>query len=113
MDSFDKKLNEQGIVFNSLIALSNMPIGRLDKSISEDDKKAYVQELKQKELDGRGVDLAALVEIHIERIGQAEAVMRLAQINVEEDLLRATGELLGVHAHFMGLALLRGRRGPR
>ncbi len=57
------------------------------------------------------VDLAPLVEVDIEGIGQTEAVMLLAEVDIKEDLLRAAGQLLGVHAHVMGLALLRrGRR---
>ncbi len=45
---FKTKLkNMHGITFNHLIALSNMPIGRLNNVISEDAKKTYVKELKQ------------------------------------------------------------------
>jgi radical SAM/Cys-rich protein len=47
--TYREKLREMhGIYFNNLIALSNMPIGRLEKSISEDDRTAYVHELVQK-----------------------------------------------------------------
>jgi radical SAM/Cys-rich protein len=36
------------ITFNKLVALSNMPIGRLGKSMSEEGKKEYITELKNK-----------------------------------------------------------------
>ena len=37
-----------GIVFNHLIALSNMPIGRLGNAMSEIEKKVYLKELEEK-----------------------------------------------------------------
>ena len=46
-----------------------------------------------------GVDLGALVEIDIEGVGQREAVRRLVEIEVEEDLMRAAFELLGMQPH--------------
>ncbi len=47
--AYKQKLNEMhGISFNHLIALSNMPIGRLGKSMSEDDKKEYLNQLIEK-----------------------------------------------------------------
>jgi radical SAM/Cys-rich protein len=48
-NAYREKLKEMhGITFNNLIALSNMPIGRLGKSISEDEKLEYIKVLKQK-----------------------------------------------------------------
>ena len=48
-NTYKEKLKEMhGITFNHLIALSNMPIGRLDKSISEDGKKEYLKQLEEK-----------------------------------------------------------------
>jgi radical SAM/Cys-rich protein len=41
----DKLLSEQGVSFNHLIALSNMPIGRLGKSMSAEDKSMYIHDL--------------------------------------------------------------------
>lgn len=37
-----------GIVFNRLIAFSNMPIGRLGTSLSEEDRTAYLKELQNR-----------------------------------------------------------------
>jgi len=37
-----------GITFNHLIALSNMPIGRLGKTMSNTDKEAYLKRLEEK-----------------------------------------------------------------
>ncbi|MBI4687505.1 MAG: arsenosugar biosynthesis radical SAM protein ArsS [Nitrospirae bacterium] len=37
-----------GVVFNRLIALSNMPIGRLGKSMSSAEKEIYLEKLKEK-----------------------------------------------------------------
>ncbi len=48
-EAYRQKLNEMhGITFNHLIALSNMPIGRLAKSMSDDDRKKYLKELEEK-----------------------------------------------------------------
>jgi len=47
--AYREKLREMhGITFNHLIALSNMPIGRLGRSISEDDNLNYTKKLKDK-----------------------------------------------------------------
>jgi len=47
--AYKEKLKEMhGITFNHLIALSNMPIGRLGKSMSEGDRKKYLKELEEK-----------------------------------------------------------------
>jgi radical SAM/Cys-rich protein len=47
--AYKEKLKEMhGISFNHLLALSNMPIGRLGKSMSEEDKKRYLKELEEK-----------------------------------------------------------------
>lgn len=40
--------DSHGIQFNNLIALSNMPIGRLQKTVSDDESKAYIKELEEK-----------------------------------------------------------------
>ena len=53
------------------------------------------------------VDLGALVEIDVERIGIAEAAAFLR--DVEEALLGAAAQTLGVHPHVMGEMLLLGR----
>lgn len=46
--SYKKRLRvEHGITFNRLIALSNMPIGRLGNVLSEQEKKQYVQLLDE------------------------------------------------------------------
>ncbi|MBI5055101.1 MAG: arsenosugar biosynthesis radical SAM protein ArsS [Nitrospirae bacterium] len=43
------KLKEMhNVTFNHLIALSNMPIGRLGKSLSDEGKKKYIKELEEK-----------------------------------------------------------------
>jgi len=48
-EAYRSKLGEMhGIVFNNLIALSNMPIGRLGKQLSEDDHTHYVKTLLEK-----------------------------------------------------------------
>ena len=48
-NAYKEKLKEMhGITFNRLVALSNMPIGRLDKSISVDEKKEYLKQLEDK-----------------------------------------------------------------
>ncbi len=47
--TYKKKLFEMhGIIFNRLITLSNMPIGRLGKSMSIEDKSTYINELRAK-----------------------------------------------------------------
>jgi radical SAM/Cys-rich protein len=47
--TYREKLKEMhNISFNSLIALSNMPIGRLGRSISEDENLEYIKSLKDK-----------------------------------------------------------------
>jgi radical SAM/Cys-rich protein len=47
--TYKQKLKEMhGITFNSLVALSNMPIGRLGKLITEDEKKEYLSQLEEK-----------------------------------------------------------------
>ena len=47
--AYREKLKEMhNISFNNLIALSNMPIGRLGRSISEDDNLEYIKMLKGK-----------------------------------------------------------------
>ena len=47
--TYREKLKEShNISFNNLIALSNMPIGRLGRSISEDENLEYVKKLKDK-----------------------------------------------------------------
>ena len=48
-NAYKEKLIElHGITFNHLIALSNMPIGRLAKSMSETEKKEYMLQLEEK-----------------------------------------------------------------
>ncbi len=48
-NAYREKLKEMhGITFNSLIALSNMPIGRLGKSISPEEHTEYVKKLVEK-----------------------------------------------------------------
>jgi radical SAM/Cys-rich protein len=42
------KLAGQGITFNHLIALSNMPIGRLGNTMSDSEKQEYMKQLKHK-----------------------------------------------------------------
>ncbi len=47
-NAYKEKLNEMhGITFNNLIALSNMPIGRLGKSLSADEIKDYLNKLEE------------------------------------------------------------------
>ena len=47
-NAYREKLKEMhGVTFNHLIALGNMPIGRLGKTMSDDEKKEYVQQLEQ------------------------------------------------------------------
>ncbi len=47
--AYKQKLKEMhGIVFNNLIALSNMPIGRLKRSMSEEEQKKYLTLLEEK-----------------------------------------------------------------
>ncbi len=47
--AYKNKLDEMhGIKFNHLIALSNMPIGRLGKTMSNTDKEAYLKQLEEK-----------------------------------------------------------------
>ncbi len=46
---YREKLKEMhGVTFNRLIALSNMPIGRLGKTMSDNEKKEYVFQLEEK-----------------------------------------------------------------
>ncbi len=48
-DAYRKKLKElHGIAFNHLIALSNMPIGRLGKTMSDIEKEVYLKQLEEK-----------------------------------------------------------------
>ncbi len=48
-NTYKEKLMEMhGITFNHLFALSNMPIGRLAKSMSETEKKEYMHPLEEK-----------------------------------------------------------------
>jgi radical SAM/Cys-rich protein len=48
-NAYREKLKEMhGITFNHLIALSNMPIGRLGNSLSIDEKKEYLRQLEEK-----------------------------------------------------------------
>jgi radical SAM/Cys-rich protein len=45
--AFKEKLKEMhGVTFNHLIALSNMPIGRLGSRLSDDEKQKYLRELE-------------------------------------------------------------------
>ncbi|MEW6714712.1 MAG: arsenosugar biosynthesis radical SAM (seleno)protein ArsS [Nitrospirota bacterium] len=47
--AYREKLKEMhGIAFNHLIALSNMPVGRLGEAMSDDEKKNYLKELEEK-----------------------------------------------------------------
>jgi radical SAM/Cys-rich protein len=47
--AYREKLKEMhGITFNHLIALSNMPIGRLGKSMSASEKELYLKQLEEK-----------------------------------------------------------------
>ncbi len=46
---FKDNLREMhGITFNHLYALTNMPVGRLEKSLSGEEKNAYMKELREK-----------------------------------------------------------------
>ncbi|MDO8281738.1 MAG: arsenosugar biosynthesis radical SAM protein ArsS [Thermodesulfovibrionia bacterium] len=48
-NAYREKLKEMhGVTFNNLIALSNMPIGRLGRSMPDHVKDSYVKELKDK-----------------------------------------------------------------
>ncbi len=48
-NAYREKLKEMhGIAFNHLIALSNMPIGRLGKSMSAIEKEVYLKQLEEK-----------------------------------------------------------------
>jgi len=48
-NAYREKLKEMhGITFNHLIALSNMPIGRLGKSMSSSEKEEYLRQLEKK-----------------------------------------------------------------
>ena len=48
-NAYREKLKQMhGITFNHLIALSNMPIGRLGKSMSSSEKQAYLKQLEEK-----------------------------------------------------------------
>ncbi len=48
-NAYKQKLKEMhGIVFNHLVALSNMPIGRLKKSMTDDEQKKYLKLLEEK-----------------------------------------------------------------
>ncbi len=48
-NAYKTKLKEMhGITFNQLIALSNMPIGRLGKSMTDDEKAEFINELIEK-----------------------------------------------------------------
>ncbi len=48
-NSYREKLKEMhGIIFSNLIALSNMPIGRLKKSMTDDEQKKYIKLLEEK-----------------------------------------------------------------
>ncbi len=48
-NAYREKLKEMhGITFNHLIALSNMPIGRLGKSMSAIEKEVYLKQLEEK-----------------------------------------------------------------
>ncbi len=44
----DKLMEMHGITFNNLIALSNMPMGRLGKTLSNDENMEYVKNLMEK-----------------------------------------------------------------
>ena len=44
----ENMFEKHGIIFNRLIALSNMPIGRLGKSMSAEEKSAYIDDLRAK-----------------------------------------------------------------
>lgn len=47
--AYKEKLKEMhGIEFNNLIALSNMPIGRLGDNMSDDEKRQYMKQLQDK-----------------------------------------------------------------
>lgn len=46
--AFRENLAGQEMTFNNLIALSNMPIGRLGNTMSDDEKKKYIKHLKEK-----------------------------------------------------------------
>jgi radical SAM/Cys-rich protein len=47
--AYKNKLKEMhGITFNHLIALSNMPLGRLSKSMSAEEKELYLKQLEEK-----------------------------------------------------------------
>jgi len=46
--AYRENLGQQEITFNHLIALSNMPIGRLGNAMSDDEKQEYMKQLKDK-----------------------------------------------------------------
>src|SRR5262245_48212391 len=91
----------------------------LGAGIADDDCAVAVpHQFANAQVDGFGleiarVDLGALVEIDLEGVGQAKAVMPVAQINVEEFLNRAAFELLGMQSHLVGAALLLAKLGSR
>jgi hypothetical protein len=80
--------------------------------LDDDGTIAVLHQFADAQIDGlrlhvRGVDLGPLVVIDVVGVRQCEAVERLAEIDVEESLLRAPAELLGVQSHLMGQHLLR------
>ena len=80
--------------------------------LDDDGAVAVLHQLADTQIDDfrlhvGGVDLGPLVEVDVVGGWQREAVMRLVQIDVEERLLRAAAELLGVQPHFMRQQLLR------
>ena len=80
--------------------------------LDDDGAVAVLHQLADAQIDGvrrhvGGVDLGPLVVVDVVGVGQREAVMRLVQIDIEEGLLRAAAELLGMQPHLVGQQLLR------
>ena len=80
--------------------------------LDDDGAVAVLHQLADAQIDGvrrhvGGVDLGPLVEVDIVGVRQREAVLRLVEIEIEEDLLRAAAKLLGMQPHLVGEQLLR------
>ena len=80
--------------------------------LDDDGAVAVLHQLADAQIDDfrlhvGGVDLGPLVVVDVVGGWQREAVMGLVQIDVEEGLLRAAAELLGMQPHVMRQQLLR------
>src|SRR5262245_23815736 len=91
----------------------------LGAGIADDNRAVAVRhQFANTQIDGfglelAGVDLGALVEVDLEGVRQAKAVVAVAQIDVEEFLNRAAFELLGMQPHLVRAALLLVKLGSR